>query len=118
MNLFQRLPQGARFEFQGERYTKVGPLTAIHQASGQQRMIPRSAAIHPLDEGASHLTTVPRVPLEPERIVAALERFEAHWRRAADAGQVAIATLLEAQAVLKRELVGEDEQPKVLPIHK
>ena len=46
---FPQLALGQRFEFQGRQYTKNGPLTASEEASGEQRMIPRSAEVTLLD---------------------------------------------------------------------
>lgn len=42
---FTLLPLGENFDYQGERYSKTGPLTASHLQSGRQRMIPRSAMV-------------------------------------------------------------------------
>ena len=60
---FQQLPQGARFEYEGQVYTKVGPLTAAAE-NGRQRMIPRFAVLVP--EGGA---PVPPAP-EPDPLVA------------------------------------------------
>ena len=46
---FPQVAVGQRFEFQGRRYTKNGPLTASEEDSGQQRMIPRAAEVALLD---------------------------------------------------------------------
>ncbi len=49
-----RFPQvaiGQRFTYQGKAYSKTGPLTASEEGSGNQRMIPRSAEVTPLDAG-------------------------------------------------------------------
>lgn len=48
---FMLLPVGARFEFQGEAYTKSSPVIASRDSSGEGRMIPRSAVVRPLAEG-------------------------------------------------------------------
>lgn len=42
---FPQLNIGERFTHQGELYTKNGPLTAIHAASGKQRMFNRSVTV-------------------------------------------------------------------------
>lgn len=42
-----QLPQGARFEYEGEEYVKTGPLFATGKAG--QRLIPRYAILKPLD---------------------------------------------------------------------
>jgi hypothetical protein len=50
---FASLPLRQRFLYQGETYTKTGPLTASRDSDGVVRMIPRSAALRPAD-GAIH----------------------------------------------------------------
>ena len=44
---FQHLPIGARFEYEGKRYTKTSPLVAAEEGGGQ-RMIPRYAGLSAL----------------------------------------------------------------------
>lgn len=48
MQKFTLLAIGDTFEYQGERYTKSGQLTATRHDNGSQRMIPRSAVVAPL----------------------------------------------------------------------
>jgi hypothetical protein len=43
-----QLPIGARFEYEGQIFTKTGPMTAAGE-SGGQRMIPRYAVLKPVD---------------------------------------------------------------------
>ena len=43
-----QLPLGARFEYEGEIFTKTGPMTAASEKGGQ-RMIPRYAVLKPAD---------------------------------------------------------------------
>ena len=43
-----QLPLGARFEYDGEIFTKTGPMTAASEKHGQ-RMIPRYAVLKPAD---------------------------------------------------------------------
>lgn len=42
---FPQLKIGERFVYQGETYTKNGPLTAIHAESGKQKMFNRSVTV-------------------------------------------------------------------------
>jgi len=42
-----QLPQGARFEYEGNEYVKTGPLFGT--GKGGQRLIPRYAVLKPLD---------------------------------------------------------------------
>lgn len=52
---FPQVAQGQRFTYQGKAYTKTGPLTASEEGSGDQRMIPRSAEVTPLDASGEPL---------------------------------------------------------------
>ena len=50
-----RFPQvrvGQRFSYQGQEYTKTGPLTASEEGSGKQRMIKRAAEVRLLEAEA------------------------------------------------------------------
>ena len=42
---FPQLNIGDQFEYQGERWTRTGPLTAVRQSDGQSAMIPRYATV-------------------------------------------------------------------------
>ena len=77
MKKFSLLAIGDTFEFQGERYTKSGPLTASRLENGSQRMIPRSAVVAPLSGAAS-----PAAPIEAKQLPAdqVLEAFE-HYHK-------------------------------------
>lgn len=46
-----QLPQGARFEYEGEEYVKTGPLFAT--GKGGQRLIPKYAVLKPLGAAAA-----------------------------------------------------------------
>jgi hypothetical protein len=46
---FPQFPIGQRFAYRGEVYTKVGPMTARRERDGEQRLIPRSAAVFPAE---------------------------------------------------------------------
>ncbi len=48
----QQLPIGARFEYEGQVFTKTGPMTASAEKGGQ-RIIPRYATLTPLDGAPS-----------------------------------------------------------------
>lgn len=50
---FHQLPVGARFTFEGQSYTKTSSLLASSDGSGAGRMIPRSAAVSPLDPSSA-----------------------------------------------------------------
>ncbi len=70
---FQFLPKGARFEYQGEIYTKTGPMTAA-AAQGGQRVIPRFAVLKPLD-GVETEPSRPARTLDEAVVMTAFERF-------------------------------------------
>lgn len=68
------IPIGTRFEYEGQIYTKTGPITASAD-SGGQRMIPRYATLRPVGE------MPPAPPLPPDRSVDAAQvrvAFEAY----------------------------------------
>ncbi len=46
---FHQLPDGARFEFEGDIYTKSGTLKACDERSGHLRVIRRSATVKLLE---------------------------------------------------------------------
>ncbi len=46
---FPQVPIGQRFRYQGQLYSKTGPLTASEEGSGAQRMIARAAEVELID---------------------------------------------------------------------
>lgn len=68
-----QLPMGARFEYEGQEYTKTGP--QIGSGAGGQRLIPKYAVLKALDGTPS--AAPPRGPLAREAVLAAFERFHA-----------------------------------------
>lgn len=73
---FTQLPIGARFEFEGKVYVKIGPIAASTEQGGQ-RMIPRWADLRPLDGPASVAEPKPPRVLDEAVVLAAYESF---WR--------------------------------------
>ena len=73
-----QLPNGARFEYEGEEYVKTGPLFASGKAG--QRLIPKYAVLRPLDAApaAGRATYAPTFPRA--RVVAAIDAFHAACR--------------------------------------
>ncbi len=71
---FQQLPMGARFEYEGKGYTKIGPLTAINEA-GEQRMIPRFAALAALDGCVAEAAPARKCLLEEAVVTAAMAAY-------------------------------------------
>lgn len=78
MKRFTLIPMGECFEYQGERYSKSGPLTAINLANNRQRMIPRSAVVRPLQADQPAQQEVPKQEqqmLPAERVTEAFEQY-------------------------------------------
>lgn len=88
---FPQLGIGERFEYEGEVYTKTSPVVA-HRASGESRMIPRSASVRPLGRDAAPAAApvgplalfhagvralIAELPLDEARRDAALARVDA-----------------------------------------
>ena len=73
---FPNVPIGQRFVFQGEQYTKVGPMTASRDRDGAQRMILRSAAVRPLDDATQGPLTQAGVNDAERPWLAALDAYE------------------------------------------
>ncbi len=60
---FRQLTLGRRFRYRGDIYRKDSPLQALRESDQVRRLIPRSAAITPLDADDG-----PEVPAPPARI--------------------------------------------------
>lgn len=71
---FSLLPVGARFEFEGKAYTKTGPIAATSEDGGQ-RMIPRYAALRPLDGSMPPEAPKPAAILDRAAVRRAFEAF-------------------------------------------
>jgi len=56
---FNLLKAGDRFIYQGEIYFKSTPLVAINEASGNSKLIPRSALLQHVEANNSPSTTEP-----------------------------------------------------------
>lgn len=70
---FHELPDGCRFEFEGEVYTKRGTLRACQERNGHLRVIRRSATVQVLEGGEPG--TPPDEPAGNAAIRAAFEVF-------------------------------------------
>lgn len=75
MKKFSLLAIGDAFEYQGEQYTKSGPLTASRLDNGSQRMIPRSAVVAPLSATISTVSEVKAKQLPAEEVLEAFEQY-------------------------------------------
>lgn len=74
----QHLAIGARFEYEGQIFTKTGPLTASAEQGGQ-RIIPRYANLRPLDAMSAGPGQVDRL-----KVQAALSTFHETCRGLVD----------------------------------
>ena len=75
-----QFPIGARFEYEGDIYTKTGPMTAASEKAGQ-RMIPRYAVLRPV--GGLPAPAAPQATrqLDAARVRTAFESYHATCRR-------------------------------------
>ena len=78
---FPQLPIGARFEYQGKVYVKVGPISASAEEGGQ-RMIPRHAMLRVLDGSAPAPAPRPARSLDEVTVLQAFETFHGTCLRA------------------------------------
>lgn len=71
-----QLPDGARFEYEGEEYVKTGPMFAT--GKGGQRLIPKYAVLKPLDPApaTSPAKSSPGA-ISPEAVRTAFDTFYA-----------------------------------------
>lgn len=65
---------GARFEYEGEEYTKTGPQLATGKSG--QRLIPRYAVLKPIGDVAAP-RTAPAKSLSRQEVLAAFDTFHA-----------------------------------------
>lgn len=72
---FQHLKIGQQFEYQGQTYVKSGPLVANQIKTGQQKLIPRYAAIMVRDTASSPDTKTTNVTLQSNQVLTAFDTF-------------------------------------------
>lgn len=72
---FQHLPIGARFEFEGKRFTKTSPLVASEEGGGQ-RMIPRYAMLRSLSVDIEVPPSTPGLAVDMADVLVAFAAFE------------------------------------------
>lgn len=77
------IPLGTRFEYEGEIYTKTGPMTAASEKGGQ-RMIPRYAVLRPVGEIPPAPPPAPGRPVDADKVRAAFDTYHAVALRLAD----------------------------------
>ena len=77
------IPLGTRFEYEGEIYTKTGPMTAASEKGGQ-RMIPRYAVLRPVGEIPPAPPAAPGRQVDAAKVRAAFDAYHAVALRLAD----------------------------------
>lgn len=73
-----QLPDGARFEYEGEEYVKTGPLFASGKAG--QKLIPKYAVLRPLDAVPVPPRKNDDAMLLRRRVITAIDTFHATCR--------------------------------------
>lgn len=68
-----QLPQGARFEYEGEEYVKTGPMLAT--GKGGVRLIPKYAVLKPVGEVEAARETAQGQSVVREKLLAAFDVF-------------------------------------------
>lgn len=68
-----QLPQGARFEYEGEEYVKTGPMLAT--GKGGLRLIPKYAVLKPVGEVEAARETPKGEAIAREKLLAAFAVF-------------------------------------------
>jgi len=70
---FPQLRPGQRFRWNGQVFSKSGPVTAVAESDGSTRMIPRSARLEPVAETTAEQPAPAGKPLDPAEVEAALD---------------------------------------------
>ena len=87
------LPLGARFQWKGITYTKVGPMTASAESGGGSAFIPKHAALQPVPgEAPPQAAPQPKAQtLKTAKVISAFETYHQTALTLADeAGQAAL----------------------------
>ena len=88
MKKFTLLAVGETFRYQGEEYSKTGPLTAARLTNGQSRMIPRHALVETSGERTTPAAPATELPeLAGAQVREAFEHYHAgclEWLRLAE----------------------------------
>lgn len=73
-----QMPEGARFEYQGQEYVKTGPLVAT--GLGGSRFIPKHAVLKPIGDVQPLVEKSSSDPLPRGQVLAAFNGFSAQCR--------------------------------------
>ena len=74
---FQQLKIGQKFEYQGNTYVKSSPLLASQVETGEQKLIPRYAAIVVMDASLSQENKTVSRQINTDLVQAAFDKFYA-----------------------------------------
>ena len=114
MKKFSLLAIGDTFEYQGEQYTKSGPLTASRLENGSQRMIPRSAVVAPLSGATAPTAEARDKQLPAEQVFEAFEHYHKgclEWLAMTEKVDEALAARIrDAMETAKQRFLAELEQ--------
>lgn len=78
---FHQLGAGQQFRFEGETYSKLDSLMAVHAGSGQRRLIKRSAEVEPCRDETDTAAAAPtRDALPTATVLAAFDAFHEQCR--------------------------------------
>ena len=80
---FHELALGTVFRYRDAIWRKISPLKAADEADGSQRLVPRSAAVEPVDEAAEPVAATLPDHLSGTRVAVALDELLAAHRQAA-----------------------------------
>lgn len=72
---FSQLAVGQVFEHAGERYVKIGPLTARHERTGQQKFLARAALVQSIGGPAPEKAAAKRDALPADQVLIAFEGY-------------------------------------------
>ena len=76
---FQQLKIGQKFEYEGNTYVKCSPLIASHAETGEQKLIPRYAAIIVTDTALPAENKKPARNLNFDQVRIAFDKFYDHY---------------------------------------
>ncbi len=114
MQKFSLLAVGDTFEYQGEHYTKSGPLTATRLENGSQRMLPRSAVVSRLSGATSPTPEVKGKSLPAEQVYKAFEHYHKgcrEWLQLTEEVDASLAgKIREAMELARQRFLAELQQ--------
>ncbi len=74
---FSQVKIGDQFSYQGEDYTKSGPLTATLESDGRSKLVPRSANVKLLNNDTQQQLLAEDYSLSASRVMDTINRYHA-----------------------------------------